>query len=110
MDSTNSFILATIPLRSRVSECFDGVQNPVRPAEGLDQSVRLQVLVHPQRIQRRCVKACQEHVHHNQQVQFLVLHPKGYVLIVILELVAGRVVGGVEHFVVIVNSRFQEIT
>ena len=41
---------------------------------GLNQAVHFQVFIHPQRIQRRGVKAGQEHIDHDQQVKFLVLH------------------------------------
>jgi hypothetical protein len=75
----------------KVAEAYDvaavlyGIQYAVRPAVGLQQSVQLQVLVHPEGVERLCVKACQEHSYHYQYVYLLVLHPERHILVVRLE-------------------------
>ena len=56
------------------AEYLDGIENAVCARIGLNQAVHFQVFIHPQRIQRRGVKAGQEHIDHDQQVKFLVLH------------------------------------
>ena len=58
-----------------VAEHLDGIENPVGAGIGLDQAVHFQVFIHPQRIQRCGIEAGQEHIDHDQQVKFLVLHP-----------------------------------
>ena len=72
--------------------------------------MHFQVFIHPQRIQRRGVEAGQEHIDHDQQVKFLVLHPQGNILIVILEFVPVCGIVGVEHPVVVTDGRIQKIT
>ena len=93
-----------------VAKGLDAVQNTVGPAEGLDQTVHLQILVHPQRIERGGVKAGEEHIDHDQEVQFLVLHAEGNVLVIVLELVPVRRIVGMEHPVIIPDAGVQEIT
>ena len=51
-----------------------------------------QILVDPQRIECRCIKTRQEHIDDNQQIQLPILHPQGYVLVIILEFIARRIV------------------
>ncbi len=92
-----------------VPEGLDGIQDAVGAAEGLDEPVGLQVFVHPQGIEGGGVKAGQEHVHHDQQVQLLVLHPEGYVLVIVLEFVAGGVIVRVEHLVIVGDGALQEV-
>ena len=71
--------------------------------------MHLQILVHPQGVQRGGIKTGKEHIDHDQQIQFLILHTQGNILVVVLELVpVGRIVG-MEHCVVIRNSSLQEI-
>ena len=92
-----------------IAKGLDAVQDTVRPAERLNQTVHLQVLVHPKGIQGRGIEARQEHIDHDQQVKFLVLHAERYILVVVLEPFAiGRVVR-VEHLVVILNGCVQKI-
>ena len=92
-----------------IAKGLDAVQDTVRPAERLNQTVHLQVLVHPKGIQGRGIEARQEHIDHDQQVKFLVLHAERYILVVVLEpLTIGRVVR-VEHLVVILNGCVQKI-
>ena len=52
---------------------LDRVEDPVRPAERLDQAMQSQVLVHEQRVQRGRVEAGEEHVDHDHQVDLPVL-------------------------------------
>ena len=52
----------------------------------LNESMHLQVLIDPQRIEGRRIKACQEHIHHNQNINLPFLHPLRYIFIIILEL------------------------
>ena len=93
-----------------VTEHLDGVENAVRAGIGLDQTVHFQVLVHPQCVQRRRIEAGQKHIHYNQQIKLLVLHPQRNILVVILELIPVRRVVGAEHLVVVTDGRIQEIT
>ena len=93
-----------------VAEHLDGIENPVGAGICLNQPVHFQVFIHPQRIQRRGVEAGQEHIDHDQQVKFLVLHPQGNILIVILEFVPVCGIVGVEHPVVVTDGRIQKIT
>ena len=61
------------------------IQDSVCPRECLDQSVHLQVLINPQRIQRRRVESGQEHIHNDQDINLTVLYPLRQVFIVVLE-------------------------
>ena len=71
--------------------------------------MHFQILVHPQRVERCCVKACQEHIHYDKQIQFLVLHTERNILIVVLELIAGCIVVRMEHFIVVADGGFQKV-
>ena len=66
---------------------LDGVQNPVRPGKRLNEAVHLEILVHPERVERCRVKACQEHIDHDEQIDLPRLDALGQVFVVILELV-----------------------
>ena len=71
--------------------------------------MHLQVFVHPKGIQGCGIEACQEHIDHDQQVKFFILHAERYIFVVILEpFTIGRVVR-VEHLVVILNGGIQKI-
>ena len=92
-----------------IAKGLDAVQDTVRPAERLNQTVHLQVFVHPKGVQRSSIEARQEHIDHDQQVKLFILHAERYIFIVILEPFAiGRVVR-VEHLVVILNGCVQKI-
>ena len=93
-----------------VAKGFDGIQYPVRAAEGLDETVHFQVFIHPKGVQCGCVKAGKEHIYHDQQIKFLVLHSQGDILVVVLELVAVSGVVGVEHLIVVPDCSVKEIT
>ena len=79
---------------------LDGVQNPVRPGKRLNQTVHFKILVHPERVERRRVKACQEHIDHDEQIDLPRLNTLGQVFVVVLELVRRRVKIDVEHLVI----------
>ena len=80
-----------------ISEGLDTIENTVGTAKCLNQPMHFQILIHPQCIQCCSIEARQEHIHHDEQIQFLVLHTKGYVFIIILELIAGRIIVRMEH-------------
>ena len=44
-----------------------------------------QVLIYKEGVQGGCIKPCQEHIDHNQQIHLPVLHPEGQVFVVVLE-------------------------
>ena len=94
-----------------VSTVLYRIQNAVGTTVCLQQSVHLQVLVYPQRVQRFCIKARQEHTYYYQDVYLLVLHPERYILIVALEsLTIGREVGvWGPHTVIIIDGLFERI-
>lgn len=92
-----------------IAEGLDRIQDAVGAAEGLDQPVHFQVFIHPQGVQGGGVKAGEEHIHHDEQIQFLVFHPQGNVLVVVLELVAVGGIVGVEHLVVVPDGSVQKI-
>ena len=71
--------------------------------------MHFQVLVHPQGVQGGGVEAGEEHIHHDEQIQFLVFHPQGNVLVVVLELVAVGGIVGAEHLVVVTDGGVQKI-
>ena len=79
---------------------LDGVQNPVRPGKRLNEAVHLEILVHPERVERCRVKACQEHIDHDEQIDLPRLDTLGQVFVVILKLVRRRVKIDVERLVI----------
>ena len=88
---------------------LDGVQNPVRPGKRLNETVHFKILIHPERIERRCVKACQEHIDHNEQIDLPRLDTLGQVFVVILKLVRRRVKIDMERLVIVLNGGVQKI-
>lgn len=88
---------------------LDGVQNPVRPGKHLDQAVHFKILVHPERVERRCVKTRQEHIDHNEQIDLPRLDALGQVFVVVLELVRRRVEIDMEGLVIVLNGGVQKI-
>ena len=68
-----------------------------------------EILVDPERVERGCVESGQEHVDDDQEVDFAVLHPQRYVLVVVLELLGAGVVAGLEHRVVVGDGGFEEV-
>ncbi len=88
---------------------LDGVQNPVRPGKRLNETVHFKILVHPERVERCRVKACQEHVDHDEQIDLPRLDALGQVFVVVLELVRRRVKIDVERLVIVLNRGVQKI-
>ena len=92
-----------------IAERLNRVKNTVGTRKRLYQAVHFQVFVHPQRIHCGRIKACQEHIHDNQQIKFLVFHTKRYIFIVILKLIARCIVIRMEHLVIVPDSLLQKI-
>ena len=92
-----------------IAKGLDAVQDTVRPAERLNQTVHLQVFVHPKGVQRSSIKARQEHIDHDQQVKLFIFHAERYIFIVILEPFSISRVVRVEHLVVVLNGGIQKI-
>ncbi len=70
-------LLLQIAEANDVTKLLDGIEDTVRAAVGLHQSMLTQVLVHPEGVEGRCVKTGKEHIDHNQHIQFAILHPVG---------------------------------
>ena len=102
--------LLQITEADNVAVGFNGIQDTVGSGVGLNQSVHFEVLVHPQGIQRGCIKTCEEHIYDNQQIHFPVFHSHGQVFVVVLELVRGSIKVRVERRVVILDCTFKEVT
>ena len=88
---------------------LDGVQNPVRPGKRPNEAVHLEIFVHPERVERCRVKACQEHIDHDEQIDLPRLDALGQVFVVILKLVRRCVKIDVERLVVVLNGGVQKI-
>ena len=88
---------------------LDGVQNPVRPGKRLNEAVHLEIFVHPERVERCRVKACQEHIDHDEQIDLPRLDALGQVFVVILKLVRRRVKIDMERLVIVLNGGVQKI-
>ena len=101
--------LLQTPEAHDITEGLDFVQNTVGAGERLDQSVVFQILVHPEGIQRSCVKAGEEHIDHDQEVDLLVLHPQRQILIVALETVVIGAVIRVEQLIIIFDRHLEKI-
>ena len=84
-------------------------ENTVGAGKGLDQPVHFQVFIHPQGVERGGVKACKEHIDHDEQVQLLIFHPQGYILVVALKFIPVRGIIGMEQGIVILNGAVQKI-
>ena len=69
----------------------------------------LQVLVHPQGVERRGVETGKQHVHHDGHIQVAVLEPEAQILVIVLELVGCRAEAAAEHSVVIADRGVEEI-
>ena len=101
--------LLQLPEAHDIAKGLDLVQNAVGARKCLDQAVIFEILVHPERVERGRVKACEEHVDDDQQVDLLVLHAQREVFVIALEAVVVGAVVGVEQLVVIVDSAFEKI-
>ena len=71
--------------------------------------MHLQVLIHPERVEAFSVEARQEHSHNDEQIDVLVLHSQGEILVVVLKLVGAGVVAGTKLMVVFLDATLQEI-
>ena len=72
--------------------------------------MHFQILVYPKGVERRCIKARQEHVDHDKQINFTLFHFVREVFVIVLEALAGCVKVGLESLVVLVNRHIQKIT
>ena len=63
------------------------VQDAVCTTVRLYQTMISQVLVHPERIKSSGVKACQEHVHDDKDVNLAILHTERNIFIIVREFV-----------------------
>ena len=101
--------LLQTPEAHDIAEGLDLVQNTVGAGERLNQAVIFQILVHPEGIQRCRVKAGEEHIDHDQEVDLLVLHPQRQILIVALETVVIGAVIRVEQLIIIFDRHLEKI-
>ena len=101
-------LLLQIAEADDVAERLHRVQNAVRTRVGLEQPVRPQVLVDPQRVERGGIEPGEEHVDHDHQVDLASLQPQREVLVVVLEAVGRGVEAGAEHLVVVLDRVLQE--
>ena len=86
------------------------VEHSVGTAEGLQESVIFQVLIHIERVELLGIKACEEHSDNKKKVErlhigTLLLHAQVDVVIIGTEVVGREV--GVEHAVVVVHDSLQ---
>lgn len=103
-------LLLQVPEADHVAVGLDRVEDPVRARERLDEPVRAQRLVHPQGVERLGVDPGEEHVDHDDQVDRPLRQPPGDVLVVALEALCARVVGGAELRVVVADCLIEEGT
>ena len=102
--------LLQITEANNISKGFNGIQDTIGTGECLYQTVHLQILIHPQRIHSCGVKTCKEHIYYDQDIQFLILHTKRHIFIVILKLFAGGIIACMEHFIIVLDCIFQKIS
>ena len=76
----------------------------------MDQAVHLQILVYPQSVERGGIKAGQEHIDHDKQIDFPIFYPHGQVFIIVLELIGRRIKICTECRIVILDCAIQKIT
>ena len=93
-----------------IAKGLDRIQYAVGPAECLNQAMRLQVLVYPESVQSSSIKAGQEHVYDQQQVNLTVLNPEGQILIVVLEFIARGIKIGFKGSIIVFDNTLKEIT
>ena len=102
-------LLLQIAEADDVAVCLDGVQNTVGAGKCLNKPVLLQILVHPQGIEGRGVKTGQEHIDNDQKIHFTPFHAQREILVVVLELLRGRIKIHIEIGIVLSNRCFQKI-
>ena len=91
-----------------IAAILHGIEDAVGAAESLQQAVHLQVLVHPKGVQCLGIEAGQEHAYHDEDIQFLVLHAQGNVLVVVGKALGIHTIGCAEHLVIIVDGTCQK--
>ena len=69
----------------------------------------LQILIDPERIERRRVEPREEHIHYDEKVDLAALHPQRDILVIVLEAVAVRREIRLEPLVVIRDRILEEI-
>ena len=92
-----------------VAAVLHGVEDAVGAAVGLQESVQLEVLIDPKGVQGLGIEAREEHSHHDEDVDLLVLHAKRHVLVVVLERLAVGGIAGAETLVVVVDGMVEGI-
>ena len=92
-----------------VATVLDTVQYAVGTAVCLQQTMHLQVLIHPEGVECLGIKTCKEHIDYDKYIYFLVLHAKRQVFIVVLELLARRIILGTKHVVIVLDGSIQEV-
>ena len=107
----NGFVgfLLQIAEADNVAVCLYGVQDTVCARERLYQAVHDKVFIHPERIQRGSVKARQEHIYDNQDVNLAVFHAQGKVFIIVLESVGRGVIMRPKKCIIILDCRLQKV-
>ena len=75
-----------------ITERLVCIQNTVGPWKGLNETMIFKVLVDIQGVEWFWVKTGQEHIHHEQNIDFFFPYPIGNVTIVSVELIAWVVV------------------
>ncbi len=93
-----------------IPENLNGIEYAVSTRKRLNKSVHFQIFIDPKRVERCRVKAREEHIHHDQQIKFFVLHSQRNILIIVLKFIAISAVVRVEHCVIVGNCRFEEVT
>ena len=102
--------LLHLPEADDVPVVLDAIQDTVGTGERLDQTVVLELTVHPEGVEGLGIETGEEHVHDDQDVQLAVLHLVRDVLVVVLEpLAAQREVCGLPEEVVVILHRPLEL-
>lgn len=71
--------------------------------------MHFQIFINPQGVESCCIKAGQEHIDHNQQINLTLFYFIGQVLIVILKALAGCIKVRLERLVVVTDCHIQKI-
>ena len=92
-----------------IATVFECVEYSVCARVGLQQSLHLKILVHPQRVHALGVKTREKHSYDNKYVDVLVLRAQRQVFIVVLKLLRTCIVRGSKRLVVFLYARLQKI-
>ena len=93
-----------------IAKGLNRIQNAVGARKSLNQSVMAQVLIHPQSVQSGGIKAGQEHVHHQEQINLAFFYTQRKILVVVLKLLRTAVIIGAKMTVIIPNRLIQKVT